>query len=123
MFNFLKPSSGPRVERISPTDAVARAQKGELVVIDVRDINELRASGKAKGALHIPLMLLKAKADPKSDELMKGLSVDTPVALYCASGARSQAAGNAMLQMGYKQVYNIGGLGDWRAGGGLVNPA
>ena len=123
MFNFLKPSAGPRVERISPTDAVARAQKGELVVIDVRDINELRASGKAKGALHIPLMLLKTKADPKSDELATGLSVDKPVALYCASGARSQAAGKMMLQLGYTQVYNFGGLGDWRAGGGLVNPA
>lgn len=123
MFSFLKASSGPRVERIAGADAVARAQKGELIVIDVRDINELRASGKAKGALHIPLMLLKAKADPASNELMKGLSVDKPVALYCASGARSQAAGNMMLQMGYKEVYNIGGLGDWKAGGGLVNPA
>ena len=123
MFSFLKASPGTRVERIAGADAVARAQKGELVVIDVRDINELRASGKARGALHIPLMLLKTKADPASDERMAGLSVDKPVALYCASGARSQAAASMMLQMGYKQVYNIGGLADWKADGGLVNPA
>ncbi len=122
MFGLFK-SSGPRVERIAPADAVARAQKGELLVIDVRDINELRASGKAKGALHIPMMLLRTKADPKSDEHDKRLALDKPIALYCASGARSQAAGNLMLQMGYTEVYNIGGLGDWRAGGGLVNPA
>ncbi|MDE3122848.1 MAG: sulfurtransferase [Paracoccaceae bacterium] len=122
MFGLFK-SSGPSVQRIAAAEAVARAKKGEIVVIDVRDVSELRASGKAKDALHIPLMLLKTRADPSSPECDKRLSVDKPVALYCASGARSQAAGNMMLQMGYKEVFNIGGLRDWHAGGGLVNPA
>lgn len=122
MFGLFK-SSGPSVQRIAAADAVARARKGEIVVIDVRDVSELRASGKAKDALHIPLMLMKTKADPSSPECDKRLSVDKPVALYCASGARSQAAGTMMLQMGYKEVFNIGGLRDWHAAGGLVNPA
>jgi rhodanese-related sulfurtransferase len=121
MFGFFK-SSGPSVGRIAPSDAVERARKGELVVIDVRDVGELRASGKAKEAIHIPMMLIRTKADPSSDEHDKRLATDKPVALYCASGARSQAAAKMMLQMGYAEVYNLGGLGDWRAGGGLVNP-
>lgn len=121
MFGFFK-SSGPAVQKIDPAEAVARARKGELLVIDVRDIGELRATGKAKDALHIPMMLLRTRADPQSDERDKRLAVEKPVALYCASGGRSQAAAKQMLAMGYTEVYNIGGLGDWRAGGGLVNP-
>lgn len=122
MFSFLK-SSGPKVERIDPAEAVTRCRKGEMVVIDVRDINELKASGLAKGAIHIPMMLIATKADPKSGECDKRLKLDKPVALYCASGARSNAAAKQLLAMGYERVYNIGGLGDWRAGGGVVNPA
>ncbi|MFC2967140.1 rhodanese-like domain-containing protein [Acidimangrovimonas pyrenivorans] len=119
MFSFLKPS-GPRVERINPADAVAKAAAGEMTVIDVRDASEIRASGKAKGALHIPMVVLQSKADPSHPEHDKNLKTDKPVALYCASGARSQMAGQLMLRLGYGEVYNIGGLGDWRAAGGKV---
>ena len=42
------------------------------------------------------------------------------MALYCASGARSGMAAGQMLQMGYREVYNLGGIAHWRAGGGAV---
>ena len=119
MFPFRKPT-GPRVERIAPTDAVARHRAGALTVIDVRDISELRNSGKADGAVHVPLMRLADKADPRHPDHDAALRPDHPVAVYCASGARSQMAGEMLLRMGYEKVYNIGGLGDWRAGGGAV---
>ncbi|MDF2142694.1 rhodanese-like domain-containing protein [Paenirhodobacter sp. CAU 1674] len=122
MFNFLRPSApgGARVERINPKDAVAKVAAGEITLIDVRDGMELRASGKAAGALHVPLMALKMKCDPASPECLKDLSLDKPVAVYCASGARSQGAGQMLLQMGYKTVYNLGGLYDWHAAGGAI---
>ena len=88
MFNFLRPGSA-RPAQITPTEAAARASKGELVVIDVREVAEVRASGKAKGALVIPSGLVGIKCDPSAPDCPKGLSLDTPVALYCASGARS----------------------------------
>ena len=89
-------------------------------MIDVRDIGEIRATGKARGALHIPMMMLRTKADPGHPEHDRKLSPEKPVALYCAAGARSQMAGQLMLRLGYTEVYNIGGLGDWRAAGGAV---
>lgn len=119
MLSFLK-SSGPRVEAISPADAVARAAKGEVTLIDVRELAELRSTGKAKGALHIPLSLIPLKAAPGQADPSLGLSVEKPIVVYCASGGRSGMAGQNLLKMGYKQVYNLGGLGDWRAGGGAV---
>jgi len=122
MFSFLKPS-GPRVEAIAPADAVAQVASGALVLIDVREGMELRASGKARGAVHVPLVVLGGKADPRHPEHLPALSPDRPVALYCASGARSQMAGQMLLRLGYARVYNLGSLADWRAGGGAVVPA
>lgn len=122
MFNFLRPSApnGARVQPISGKDAVARAATGELTVIDVRDGAELRASGRAAGALHVPLMALRMKCDPASPECLPQLKAGKPLALYCASGARSQGAGQMLLQMGHAEVYNIGGLYDWHAAGGAI---
>jgi len=122
MFNFLRSSGsgGARVERIDPREAVAKAAKGEVVLIDVRDGMELRASGTAKGALHVPLATVKMKCDPSSPECLKELSVEKPVVLYCAMGGRSAGAAQMLVEMGYKHVYNLGGFGDWVSGGGAV---
>ncbi|OOY26731.1 MAG: sulfurtransferase [Rhodobacteraceae bacterium] len=121
MLNFLRPSAhGGRVERINPKDAVAKAKAGELTVIDVREGMEVKSSGKAKGALHIPLATIRMKADPSSPEKDPKLDTAKPVALYCASGARSAGAAQMLAQMGYEHVYNIGGLYDWHAAGGEI---
>ena len=119
MLSFLRPG-GSSVSRIAAKDAIARAAKGELLVIDIRDGSEIAASGKAKGALHVPLAAFKMRCDPSSPECLAELSLEKPVALYCASGARSQMAAQMMAQMGYKEVYNLGGLYDWHAAGGEI---
>ena len=119
MLNFLRPF-GARAERIDPRDAVAKAKAGELVVIDVRDSMEVKASGQARGGLHVPLMSLKMKCDPASPERLPELDLSKPVAIYCASGARSAGAAQMLSQMGYQQVFNLGGLYDWHAAGGEV---
>ncbi|MCB2114914.1 MAG: sulfurtransferase [Rhodobacteraceae bacterium] len=115
MFNFLK--SAPR---LTAADAVARAKAGELIVIDVRDIAEIKATGRAAGSLHIPLMTLQMKCDPSSPECLAELKSGKPIALYCASGGRSQMAAQMMAQLGYAEVHNIGGFFDWQAAGGAV---
>lgn len=122
MFRFLKPA-GPAVPAISGTEAVARAQAGTLLLIDVREAEEVRASGQARGALHIPLGEIRAKADPKSPGHDPRLAPGTPVAVYCVSGKRSGAAAKELIALGFSEVYNLGGLADWRAGGGAVGPA
>ena len=115
MFNFFKSASPAG---LSLQDAVSLAAAGGLTLIDVRELAELKGSGKAKGALHIPLSLVPLKADPKSAECPKGMSCDGPIAVYCASGGRSGMAAGALRKMGYTNVHNIGGFGDWVAAGG-----
>lgn len=110
----------PAVKGISPVDAVAKADNNQAVIIDVRDINELKSSGTAKGALHIPLMMFQVKADPRHPEFHPELDVEKTVILYCATGARSGMAAQMLLANGFKEVYNLGGLMHWHQGGGEV---
>jgi rhodanese-related sulfurtransferase len=39
---------------------------------------------------------------------------DAQIYLYCRSGARSSAAAAKLADMGYTQVYDIGGIIDWK---------
>jgi rhodanese-related sulfurtransferase len=108
----------PATPALSAQDAVAMSKKGEIAIIDVRDISELSQTGKAKTAHHIPLMLLQSHANPSHPEFNKALDTTKPVAVYCASGARSGMAVRALLQMGFESVHNIGGLMHWHHAGG-----
>ena len=120
MLGLFGARSGAGVAQIAPQDAVARAKNGDLTVIDIRDAAELRMTGHASGAIHIPLATFRMKVDPSSPEFHPDLAVDKPVALYCASGARSQMAAQMMVQMGFAEVYNLGGLHHWQMAGGTV---
>jgi rhodanese-related sulfurtransferase len=118
MFGFLRPSPSGR---LSLADAITRAAAGELVLIDVREAGEIRASGKAKGAVALPMATLAMKADPQSPECAAALKSGKPIAIYCASGGRSGMATQALKKMGHAEVHNIGGFGDWVKAGGPVD--
>lgn len=118
MFGFTR-TGGPRVERIAPKEAVARAAAGEVVVLDVREAPELAQTGIAEGAVHVPLAEVAQRCDPAHGQV-PGLSKDRPVVIYCAAGGRAGRAGEALIAMGYTEVYNLGGISDWQAGGGKV---
>jgi rhodanese-related sulfurtransferase len=101
-------------------DIVARVNSGQVVLVDIRDPSEIRATGKAQGALAIPLSVLRMKADPQSPDHDSRLSPDAAIALYCASGARSSMARGMLQQLGFRDVTNIGGLSDWQRAGGAI---
>ncbi|MCI2398490.1 rhodanese-like domain-containing protein [Aliiroseovarius subalbicans] len=122
MLNFMM-GRAARVQpanRLTPQDAVTKAAAGEITVIDVRDHNEVANSGKAEGAVHIPLAVLNFQADPKGPDFNKLLAADKPIAVYCASGGRSGMAAQVLSNLGYDEVHNIGGLGHWQMAGGKI---
>ncbi|MCF3596228.1 sulfurtransferase [Rhodobacteraceae bacterium LMO-12] len=120
MFGFLM---GGGLPKIAADEAVKGARDGSITVIDVRDHREIAATGKAKGAKHIPMMLLRTKCDPRHPEFDASLDTGKTIALYCATGARSASAGRMLLQLGFKDVRNIGGLNTWVRGGGQIERA
>ena len=113
----------PSTPALSAQDAIAMSDNGEITVIDVRDHTELAQTGKAKGAHHIPLFMLQTHANPSHPEFNKSLDTTKPVAVYCASGARSGMAARTLMQMGFESVHNIGGLMHWHSAGGQIERA
>nr|WP_090342472.1 rhodanese-like domain-containing protein [Mycolicibacterium malmesburyense]CRL72875.1 Rhodanese-related sulfurtransferase [Mycolicibacterium malmesburyense] len=107
------------VPKISHDEAKDLIDKGALVV-DVRDAPELEKSGKVAGAVHVPRGMLEFRADPESPYHDENFSKDKPVIVYCASGGRSALSGQALKELGYENVYNLGGFGDWADSGGAV---
>ena len=108
------------VPRVTVEEAKQKMADGALVV-DVRDAAEVEQSGKVAGAVHIPRGMVEFKADPQSPYFEKGFAKDRPVIVYCAAGGRAALAGQALKEMGYGEVYNLGGFGDWANSGGAVD--
>lgn len=107
------------VEKIGYEDAKARMADGALVV-DVRDAPEVEASGKVPGAVNVSRGMIEFRADPETQYHNPEFRRDRPVILYCASGGRSALAGKVLKDMGYEQVWNLGGFRDWTEAGGEV---
>lgn len=85
------------------TPSPSPQRQDTLLVIDVRSEREFQATA-VHGAINLPL--------PQLERRIRDLVADeaTPIALYCASGARSGIACMMLKQMGYADVRNAGGL-------------
>ena len=110
------------VQRVDAAAAQDMMAKGALL-LDVRDSAELATMGRAEGSYHIPRGILEFRADPASAYYDAELRKDRVVILHCASGGRSALAGKLLKDMGYAEVYNLGGFKDWvEAGAPVVAP-
>jgi rhodanese-related sulfurtransferase len=108
------------VPKITPAQAKELIAKGNTLVVDVRDVPEVQASGKVAGAVHVPRGMLEFRADPDLPSHDKNFSKDKTVILYCGSGGRAALAGKMLKELGYDQVFNLGGFKDWADSGGAV---
>ena len=108
------------VPRITPAQAQELINKGNAVIVDVRDAPEVEQSGKVAGAVHIPRGMLEFRADPESPYYDQSLAKDKTVIVYCAAGGRAALSGQALKEMGYGEVYNMGGFRDWAEAGGAI---
>lgn len=108
------------VPKITADEARKLISQGNALVIDVRDAPEIQASGKIKGAIHIPRGMLEFRADADTPYHEPALTKDRPIILYCASGGRSALAGKVLTDFGYKNVHNLGAFKDWVENGGEV---
>lgn len=110
---------------VVPRIAAAQAQEliaaGGALVVDVREAAEVQQSGKVSGAVHVPRGLLEFVADPQSPSHDPRFETGKPVIVYCAGGGRAALAGQALKDLGYGEVYNLGGFADWADIGGAID--
>ena len=94
-FDFLKGLDiNQGVKEFSATDGA--------VLLDVRTPDEYR-QGHIPGSKNVPLQSLDKVTGFVNNQ-------DTPVFVYCHSGARSAQAVSVLEGMGYTNVKNIGGI-------------
>jgi rhodanese-related sulfurtransferase len=101
------------VPKITSDQASDMIKKGNTLVVDVRDAPEVAASGKIAGAVNVSRGMLEFRADPESPYHDKNFEKGKTVILYCASGGRAALAGKLLKDLGYDNVYNLGGFKDW----------
>jgi rhodanese-related sulfurtransferase len=109
------------VPKITPEEARSLMAQPNILVVDVRDAPEVEKSGKVAGAVHVSRGMLEFRADPESPYHDKNFSKDKTVILYCASGGRSALAGKTLMDLGYKNVRNLGAFKDWAESGGPID--
>ncbi len=107
---FADPEEAAAEVKIIPmTEALDRIGKGEKVVLlDVRTPEE-HAVGHLPGSLLLPVDTADVFG-PQVENLIP--DKNATVFVYCRSGRRSQNAAGIMARMGYRAVYNIGGMND-----------
>jgi rhodanese-related sulfurtransferase len=108
------------VPKITLEEAQKMIADGNALVVDVRDAPEIQASGKIKGALHVPRGMLEFRADADSPYHNGSFTKDRPIILYCASGGRSALSGKVLKDLGYANVHNLGAFKDWAESGGEI---
>lgn len=91
---------------VCAADAHAALERGEAVLLDVREDSEW-AAGHAPGALHVPLGRLHPDAVPR----------DRPVIAVCHLGGRSARAAQALAGVGYDVRNLTGGMDAWATAG------
>jgi len=95
------------VQTITPEDARARlAADKSIVLVDVRTQAEYDAEHIA-GALVAPVETLSTTA------AMLLPDKNATTIIYCRSGNRSASAARILVNLGYKHVFDLGGINSW----------
>ena|SRR5579864_653347 len=111
------------VPRLKPDELRGMMGKADVLIVDVRDPNEVQASGKLKGAVNVSRGMLEFRADTENPNRDPAFRQDKTVVLYCGSGGRAALGGKTLQELGYKSVYNAGGFQELASAGLDTEPA
>lgn len=111
-----------RLENLSVEDLQREmAQRADLLLVDVREIQEYVDLGAIPGAQHVPRGMLEFWADPASPYYRDYFKLEARIVLYCAGGGRSALAAKALQDMGYPDVAHLApGFNGWAKAGAPV---
>ena len=99
--------SKPIYEIISAEEAYKMINKGNIIILDVREENEYN-QGHLKNSINIPF-------DELEDRFIAEVTDDKEkiIILYCRSGHRAMIGAETLASMGFKNLYTFGSIDDW----------
>ena len=109
------------VEKISINSAIEKHSSNSATFIDVRDSAEIDKTGTIKNALRIPRGMIEFIADDSTAIYNPKLKKEDEIILICGAGGQAALTGKTMKEMGYQNVKNAGGIGDWEKNNGPMD--
>ncbi|WP_216329081.1 rhodanese-like domain-containing protein [Deinococcus aestuarii] len=107
-----------RVQSLTAAEVAAELERGQVVLVDLREPGEQEQTGVIPGAVSAPRGMLEFWADPTSPYHRQEFDPSRRMILHCASGGRSALAADLLQQMGYTDVAHLdGGIKAWTAAG------
>ncbi len=101
-----KIKNGSRISS-SLAKTLIESDDGSSIILDVRTPQEYN-TGHIKNAINIPLQVISDKAASKLKDK------DQRIYVYCRSGSRSTTATNILVNKGYTNIVNIGGITSYK---------
>jgi len=96
-----------RTRRLSAREAYAMIKGNhQVMILDVRSPSEFK-TGRIKGAISLPDYDIFRRAKTLIPNL------NTLILVYCKSGSRSHEALYDLMDMGYTNVFDFGGITSW----------
>lgn len=106
------------IENLTPHQVKDELSKNNVLLIDIRESEELKQNGKIEGAVHAPRGMLEFYADPSLPYHKPEFDKSKRLILQCASGGRSALAVKTLKEMGYENLAHLdGGLKAWKEAG------
>lgn len=93
-------------QKLTPEEAKEMIDASEVIIVDVRTKEEYEES-------HIPNAVLIPNETIANQELEQLPDKEAVILVYCRSGRRSAQAAEKLLQLGYQNIYDFGGIIDW----------
>ena len=113
-------NANKEIKRLSFEESLSMINESNTIIIDVREESEVNNLGIIKNAIHIPRGLLEFKLVPNSSNNPVKIDNNTNILVYCAGGYRSALAAKTLKDLGFKNVFNLGGYSEWVDNGGDV---
>ena len=113
-----------KISNLSVDDVQAMAERIEsddVLLVDLREIQEVIDLGTIPGAKHVPRGMLEFWADPASPYYRDYFAEEKKTVVFCAGGGRSVYATLVLEEMSFKDVAHLEvGFNGWQKAGGTV---
>jgi rhodanese-related sulfurtransferase len=117
-YDALVAAAKREVRELDPEQVMAEMEKGDALLVDVRDIRELERDGRIPGSFHCPRGMLEFWIDPASPYFKPVFGEAKRFVFHCALDWRSALAAHTAMTMGLDNVSHMkGGFRAWKAGG------
>lgn len=92
--------------KITSKQAKEMMDNEDVIILDVRTLSEYTEG-------HIPEAILVPVTEIEEKIMEKIPDIDAKILVYCRSGNRSATASKTLIDLGYTNVYDFGGINNW----------